>query len=253
MRDPEEEIKTEVRAERNGKEKQQTDSARLTERRKVAGSVGESIGDQGLAPVSERVEQTGFELVGNPHFAGQDDIGRRALETELAEAERTALVANRRTEDTAGDGTGGIDGAAARIRVERRTDGIVGEVLEALAVSLGGTENAGGRIAGEIGGMDRDPGESTLTQSLSADGIVRREPEHVGAETGDIERIDGKGPGAALIAARAAGEPIAGLLRGIGQGGVEDLNELAVAGGKHGTRIHDCGDSQSEIQQMHSR
>ena len=47
-----------------------------------------------------------------------------------------------------------------------------------------------------------------------------------------VERVDGKGSAAALRAGDAAGEEAAGAARGVGQGGVDDLDKLGVARGK---------------------
>jgi hypothetical protein len=51
-------------------------------------------------------------------------------------------------------------------------------------------------------------------------------------EAGGVEGVDGEGAVTTLGTAGAANEPGAGLLRRVGESGVDDLDELGVAGGE---------------------
>jgi hypothetical protein len=54
------------------------------------------------------------------------------------------------------------------------------------------------------------------------------------AETGSVELRDGKDADAALGASRSAEKEGAGAAGGVGNGGVDDVDELGIARGEHG-------------------
>jgi hypothetical protein len=72
------------------------------------------------------------------------------------------------------------------------------------------------------------------------------ESGEAGAETGGVQLRDGEDADAALSAAWSAFEIRAGAARGVGHGGVDNLDEMFVApcflGGGHGIRLMEWGD-----------
>ena len=125
-------------------------------------SVEQGKGYEGFAGVGDLFEETGFELVGKGHFAGGNLRLSGADEAEFAMGEGGLIVhagidANGRAEDAAGHRTCGVDVAEAAEGVEGGAGCVVGEVFKAGAVGIGLAEDAGFKVAGEVGRVGGDP------------------------------------------------------------------------------------------------
>jgi hypothetical protein len=197
------------------------------------GGVGGEVG-AGLA--GHFGEERGFELLGNGHGAGGDLGGRGAGEAELAVAQGVFSFgtggADGRPEDAAGHGAPGVDVATAGEGIEGRAGSVIGEVVEAGPIEVGRAEAAGSGIAGERGAVLVEPGAGAVFKGLRGGGRGGAQGVHAGVEAGGVEGVDGEGAVTALRAAGAANQPGAGLLRCAGQSGIDDLDELGVAGGE---------------------
>jgi len=85
------------------------------------------------------------------------------------------------------------------------------------------------RVAGEFWNEAGDGLLGALTDCGGAFGLSRVEGSQTSAETGGVELRDGEDADAALGAAWTAEEHGAGAAGGIGNGGVDDLDEMHVA------------------------
>ena len=193
---------------------------------------GES--DDGLAVVADLCEQTGLRSMRDGHFGGCDFLLSGGGEAKLAIAEGFLAAgadgADGGTEDAAGHGTPGVDAAAAGGWIERGTGRFVGEILEAVAVAVCCAQHAGGRVAGKCGAVLGNPGAGAGLDGAGGLRVCKKERFHARAEAPCVEGIDGESAVAALGAADAAGEVRPGAMRGGGEVGVDDLDELEIAG-----------------------
>ena len=179
---------------------------RLAECQRVSAQEGE--GDDGFAGVSGFGDEVLFEFVREGHFAGSDLIGGGSDEAELAAGKGLAFGdSDGRAEDAAGHGAPGIDVAEACFRIEGGAGRVVGEVIEASLVFFGAAEDAGGGVAGEIGGVLIEPCMSTSADCVSDAGTRGIQGLHSGLEAGGVEGVDGESAVTALSASGAAGEP----------------------------------------------
>jgi hypothetical protein len=181
----------------------------------------------------------GLEVVGvEMNFAGCDLFLGCAVEAELADAEAgiacIILSTKRRTEDAAGHGAGGIEVAESGGGIENGAGLVVGEVFELRVV-----DEAGVRVAGKKRSETSGRFTGALADGRGAVGIDGIEGGEAFAETGGVQLGDGKDADAALRASGSAEEEGAGAAGGIGNGGVDDVDELGVAGGEHRARIAD--------------
>lgn len=175
-------------------------------------------------------------LVGEDHFGGKDFFRRGGGEVEFAYGQAffgafgfcAGMAADGRAEDAAGHGTGFVEVAEAVFGVEGRAGGFVGEVFEGGLGFFAFVEDAGGRVAGEAWGEFFPILMGAKLDGCGSFGVGGGELRHAGAETCGIERVNGEGPVAALGAAGAADEVRAAALGGVGEAGVDDLDELAV-------------------------
>jgi len=213
-------------------------------------SAREGPGDDGAAGAADRLfgfgGEGGFERVGvEVDFAGGDFFGCRSVETELADSE-TVFCLQRRAEDAAGDGAGRVEVAESGSGIEDGAGFVVGEVLE-----VGGArviEKAGSRVAGKIRSEASDGLPGALADGGGAFGIGRIESGESVAQAGGVKLGDGEDADAALGAPGSAFEPGTGAMCGVGDGGIDDLNEQRVAGGeRHGVRIEQRGDEKFVI------
>jgi len=193
--------------------------------------VEQGVGDDGFAAGGELVEEPGLQFVGHRHFTSGYLGFRGADKAKLAAAD-SLFHADGRAEDAAGHGPPSVDAAKARGWIERGAGSIVGEVLEAFAVEGGVAEQAGGGVAGEDRPVLGDPSAGAALDCVGRVGVGVAEGFHPGLEAQSVEGIDGEGTMAALGAARAAGEMVAGAAGGFGEGRIEDLDEFSVGGGK---------------------
>jgi hypothetical protein len=93
------------------------------------------------------------------------------------------------------------------------------------------------RIAGKIG---RETGDGFAGALADSGGPVRFggvEGGETFPKAGGVELRDGKDADAALRASWSAEEEGAGAAGGVGNGGIDDVDELGVTGGEHGFRI----------------
>jgi len=187
-------------------------------------------GNEGFAGLAGLGKQLGFELVRDRHFAGGDFPFGGAVEAEFATGEGFVFGGTRgRSEDAAGHGSPGIDIAEASGRIEGGTGRIVSEVVEAGLVFVGCPEETGVAIAGEIRTVGGEPVARAVLDGLGCCRACGMQCLHPGAEAESIERVDGEGAMAALGATGATGEPGTGTLGGLGEGRVQDVDQLAVA------------------------
>jgi hypothetical protein len=168
------------------------------------------------------------------NFTGCDLLLGGAVEAELADAE-TAFDLERRAEEAAGHGTGSIEVAEAGGGVESWAGLVVGKVIEERGAGV--VDDAGIRVAGKLRGEAGDGLFGAGANGCGASRIGRCERGESIAEAGGIEGRDGEDADAALGATGSALQPGAGAAGGIGDGGVDDLNELRVAGGHAAFRI----------------
>ena len=141
------------------------------------------------------------------HLAAGDFAFRRVDEAELADGEAVVFVAERRAEGAALDGPRSVEVAGSGDGVEDRAGFVVGEVVEGGFVVFFGEEDAGGGVAGEVA---REAGAGGLDTGADLGGEIGRSGFEGGAEVFGVELRDGEDADAALVAARLAGEPIAG-------------------------------------------
>lgn len=203
--------------------------------------VEEREGDEGFVGVAGCGEKFGFQFTRDGHCAGGDFVFCGAGEAEVTASQRLVVGdARGRAEDAAGHGAVGVDIAEAGDGIEGGTGRFIGEGFKAGLLFVGGAEDAGGAVAGKVGGVGGEPGLGAVFEGCRGLGIRGLQEAHPRLETGDIEGVDRESTVAALGAAGTAGEPGAGAVCSVGEGSVDDLDELAVARGqRHGERIRE--------------
>jgi hypothetical protein len=174
------------------------------------------------------------------NFAGGDFLGCCFVEAEFADTE-AFVRAERRPEDAAGHRAGGVEVAESGGGIEGRAGLVVGEVVE-----VGGAvfvEEAGARVAGKIGSEASHGLAGAKAEAGGAFSVGRIEGGESITEAGSVELGDGEDADAALGASGSAFEPGSGAAGGVGDGGVDDLDQLRVAGGeRHGVKDSGSGD-----------
>jgi hypothetical protein len=207
-------------------------------------SAGEGEGDDGVAGAGGVLfgfrGDAGFEVFDvEVDFAGGDLFFGCAVEAEFADAESGVagiiFGTKRGTKYAAGHGTRGVEVAESGGGIEDGTGLVVGEAFELAGASF--VDEAGVRIAGKIG---RETG-GRLTGALANGGGAIRiggvEGSEAFAETGGVKLRDGKDADAALGASWSAEKESAGAAGGVGNSGIDDVDELGIARGEHGFRI----------------
>jgi len=112
----------------------------------------------GVAFLLDSAQQTFFQVVWNLHLARGNLRRARACEAQLAVTQRLPLShAHRWPEYPAGHGPPGVEIAAARHRVKRRTGRLVGILLKALPILVRIPQQACPHIAGELCPMFGNP------------------------------------------------------------------------------------------------
>ncbi len=119
-------------------------------------------------------------------------------------------------------GASSVEVAGAGGRIEDGAGLVVGEVIEGFFVVGLGEEPAGGGVAGEVWREAVAGGRGAGADAVGDGGFGGGEGF---AEGLGVERRDGEDADAALMAAGAAGEPVAGALGRGSKGGVEDREE----------------------------
>ncbi len=185
----------------------------------------------------------GFEGLGigfgvEMDFAGGDLLGGGAAEAELANAE-APFHPQWRAEDAASHGARGVEVAESGGGVESGTGLVIGEVFE--ESGTGFVKQASAGISGEIGSDAREGLLGAPADGCGALRIGRVEGGEAFTQAGGVELGDGEYADAALGASGSAFEPSAGAAGSVGNGGVDDLDELGVAGREHAVRIVECG------------
>ena len=182
------------------------------------------------------MEQFGFEIVRDLHFAGGDLVWSCAYKTKFAMAQAFGVVvgsgAHGRAEDAAGHGTPCVHIAAAGYGIERGTCGFVGEVVKFFLILDGLSECAGFTIAGETCAVFLEPCAGAVFDPLRRLRVCCMQCFHSGAEADGVERVDGEGSVTALRAADAAGKKCSGVAGGFGERSIHDLHEFGIARGK---------------------
>lgn len=184
--------------------------------------------------------ESGFEGVGvEVDFAGGDLFGCCSVEAEVANAEGF-FGAERRAEDAAGHGASRVEVAESGGRIEGGAGFVVGEVFKVNGTIF--VEKAGAGVAGKIGSEAVDGLAGAEAEGGGAFGIGGIEERKAFAEADGVELGDGEDADAALGASGSTQEPGAGAAGSVGDGGVDDLNELRIACGEwHGVRIEEAG------------
>jgi hypothetical protein len=101
-------------------------------------------------------------------------------------------------------------------------------------------QNAGPRIARKLWRQPHNRFACPFAYLTSAYRFVPLEFRQSALETGSIELIDRKYSNAALGASGAADQPLAAAPRGVGESGVNDLNQLTVFRGWKGVAHYDA-------------
>jgi len=135
-----------------------------------------------------------------------------------------------RAEGAAEDGAEQVEVAGAGGGIEDGAGLVVGEVFEGLGGFLVFGENAGHRIAGEVGGEAGEGVVDALADALGTGWVGCGEEVEAFAEAGAVLVGDGEDAVAALDAAGAAGQMRAAAEGGGGQRGVDDLDEVGHSG-----------------------
>ncbi len=157
------------------------------------------------------------------HLAAGYFFGGGVDEAELADCEVAVVVAHGRAEGAALHGAGGVEIAGTGGGVEDGAGLIVGEVFEGFFVVRFGEERTGGGVAGEVGREALARGGGAGADAVADGGVGGGEG---GAEGLSVERRDGEDADTALVAAGAAGEPVAGAHGGRGERGVDEGQEF---------------------------
>ncbi len=184
--------------------------------------------------------ESGFEGVGvEVDFAGGDLFGCCSVEAEVANAEGF-FGAERRAEDAAGHGASRVEVAESGGRIEGGAGFVVGEVFKVNGTIF--VEKAGAGVAGKIGSEAVDGLAGAEAEGGGAFGIGGIEERKAFAEADGVELGDGEDADAALGASGSTQEPGAGAAGSVGDGGVDDLNELRIAEeSAMGSRIEEVG------------
>jgi hypothetical protein len=190
----------------------------------------------------------GFEVVllgFGVDFGGGDFFRRGSDEAEFADSE-AVFCAEGWTKDAAGHGAGGVEIAESGGGIEDGAGLVVGVVFE-----LGGTilvDEAGNCVARKIGSKTGDGLPSAGSDGGGALWVGGVESGKAFAEAGSVELRDGENADAALGASWSALEPGAGAAGRVGYRGIDDLDEVRVAGGKrHAVRIALAGNEEFVI------
>jgi len=156
------------------------------------------------------------------HLAARDFLEGRVYETELADGELAVCIADGRAECSALHRAVGVEVASARVGIEDRAGLVVGEVFEGCFVVGFGEELARSGVAGKTWREAYAGGCGAGADLLCEGGVGGREGFAEGLR---VQRRDGEDADATLVAAGAAGQPVAGALGCGGEGGVEDGEE----------------------------
>lgn len=176
-----------------------------------------SLGDEWVFEWGDLVERDG---AAGDFFWGSVD------EAELADGE-AAFRRNGQAEEPAGHGACVVEVAEAGFGVKDGTGVVVGEVFKA---GVGWVEDAGGGVAWKFR-QEAGEGLSSAIHNGGGAGCVRASKFIEAApEAKRIELRNGKDAVAALGASWLACEPGTGGSRCLSGGGIDDENELVVAG-----------------------
>lgn len=188
------------------------------------------------------------------HLAGGDLLVGYALIAKLTYAQAAFRAgAYRRAKCPARHGAGGVKIAFARLRVESGTRLIVSKVCEIGKSSFIFTENAACRIAGETARESRHRRLCPPPYARSALRVRSLQVTQALAEALGVKLRNGKRADAALRTPGAAHQPFTALAGGIRQRGVNNLDQLPVAGGKgHNSKLaHGAGSEQGSRVSAH--
>lgn len=135
---------------------------------------------------------------------------------------------NRRTEDAAGHRARFVQFAQPCLRIEHGTWLIIGKIFKALASLLALAQDSGRGISGKSLRQASDRIPSAFPDRSGTPGMGGLQLRQSSPQSQGIELIDGKGADAALCATRTADEPVSAPACGVGQRGVNDLNQLLI-------------------------
>jgi len=155
-------------------------------------------------------------------LAAEDFFGWGVDEAEFADGEVIFVVAHGWAEGAALHGARGVEVAGAGGGVEDGAGLVVGEVFEGCFVVGFGEELARSGVAGKTWREAYAGGCGAGADLLCDGGVGGREGFAEGLR---VQRRDGEDADATLVAAGAAGQPVAGALGCGGEGGVEDGEE----------------------------
>src|SRR5579872_1441651 len=175
-------------------------------------------------------QELSFQVVGvGNHLTRGNFLVSRAVVTEFANSQ-TFSGPNRGPEDATGHRARFVQFAQPRLRIEHRTRLIIGKIFKALASLLALAQDSGRGISGKTFRQAGDRISSAFADRRGTVGIAGLQLRQSPPQSQSIKLIDGKGPNAALRAPRTAHEPFSTPARGVGQCGVNDLNQLVIPG-----------------------
>ncbi len=196
------------------------------------------------------IQQGFFLFVGHLHFCCLDFFRGGGGEAEFADGEAFfglcvfgeiafgvifcvgfGLAADGWAEDATGHGAEFVEFTEAVFGVECGAGGFVGEVFEGFLLRFAFAEDAGDGVAGEVRGKFLPIFIGAVANFCCLFGGGDGQLCHAFAQALSVERVDGEGSVAALGAAGAADEMRAAAAGGVGEGCVDDLEELAVLWG----------------------
>ncbi len=166
------------------------------------------------------VEDGGVELAAGYFF------GRSTVEAELADGEAVAGGDEGWAEGAAEDGTGSVEVAGLGGGVEGGAGLVVGEGVEGFESLWGGGEDSGVWVAGKGRGEAGGGGPGARADGGGASRFSEVKGVETFAQAVGVQGGDGEDAVAALRAAGAAGQPVAGAVDGVGEGAINDLDEL---------------------------
>jgi 1-acyl-sn-glycerol-3-phosphate acyltransferase len=164
------------------------------------------------------------------HRAGRDLLVAGPPVAQLTYAQVLRRVAQRRPEGTARDGARRVQIAGARLGIQHRTGFVFRQSGEALFGRFTLVQYAGLGIAWEIGAQPDCRVTHAFPHAAAAPRIARLQIGQPLAQAHGIQLGDGKRAHAAFRASQAALEPSAALARGLAQGGIDDLYQVAIGG-----------------------
>jgi len=173
-------------------------------------------------------QELSFQVVGIGNYLTRGNfLVSRAVITEFANSQ-TFIRPNRWPEDAASHRARFVQFAQPSLRIEHGTWLIISKIFKALASLLALAQDSGRGISGETFRQAGDRIPSAFADRRGTLGIAGLQLCQPPSQSQGIELIDGESANAALRAPRTAHEPFSAPACGVGQRGVNDLNQLLI-------------------------